>query len=328
MRKTGRGVEPGPKKPGLPLGLKTLIFIGHILPPILAGRFRDRFYSLERARRDRLSAVIPGLTGSALRCDSDEKITYEFMVNGYWDWRTVAAASAVCREGDVILECGANVGTETVAYSDIVGETGRVFAFEPQPENFRKLQSSVNSFRNANTEVFPLAVSDVSGELWFRPPIAGEAGGGLIDPTGTIRVSATALDDMADRFGPIRLIHMDIEGAEILALRGARRILESLRPFLIIECLPKVLARFRYSASDLVDSLSDKYHLVRIDRIGLAAISLSSNPYYNWIAIPKGEEKFVDKIQAQIRRVGLLPCIPGIHPLSRWTGQPIHRPAG
>jgi hypothetical protein len=87
-------------------------------------RVRKRLYPAARALQDDHAFAVRAQTGSVLRCRTSDKHAYAFGVHGYNDWRLWAIALATCARGDTIVEIGANVGTETVGFSDIVGPAG------------------------------------------------------------------------------------------------------------------------------------------------------------------------------------------------------------
>jgi FkbM family methyltransferase len=158
------------------------------------------------------------------------------------------------RPGDVVYDLGANVGYYSLAAARRVGPHGRVIAFEPLPDVADVLERhlAVNGIRNVTVE--RCAVSDEDGEAWFDPGV-GSAYGRLSE-TGRIRVPTVSLD----RFCAVRglplpnVVKIDVEGAELQALRGAVGILRRARPRVMLslhtaemqrEC-PALLASLGY----------------------------------------------------------------------------------
>lgn len=136
--------------------------------------------------------------------------------------------------GGVVYDVGAHVGYVALVAAQIVGPQGRVFAFEPLPLNRRFLQTHVDVNGVHNVQVLPYAVSDRNGELLFD--VAGGTGRGRIGEGGQLRVETVSLDAMlADgRLPPPDLIKMDVEGAEVLALVGARKLLQEHGPTILL----------------------------------------------------------------------------------------------
>jgi FkbM family methyltransferase len=145
-----------------------------------------------------------------------------------WNPDEYAAFRAVVRPGAVILEAGANVGAYTVLFAQWTGAAGRVFAFEPDPVAFDGLQLHV-ALNQVGDRVTSLqaAVSDRDGQLQFASfessgisRLASSADA----ESATIRdVRATSIDGFCAGEGVTpTVIKIDVEGAELAALRGAR----------------------------------------------------------------------------------------------------------
>lgn len=135
--------------------------------------------------------------------------------------------------GDAVLDIGAHVGYFTLLFARLVGASGSVWAFEPDPTNFRYLQRhvSVNGLRNVQTR--RLAISDEEGTVRFA---AGRGSGtGHLSQRGTDEVRSTTIDAFCARSGVSpSLIKMDVEGAELRALQGAIKVLERARPVVLL----------------------------------------------------------------------------------------------
>jgi FkbM family methyltransferase len=129
------------------------------------------------------------------------------------------------RPGATVFDVGANVGFFTLLASKLVGDSGRVYAFEPLPRNLDFLERHVRLNELANVHVEALAVAATSGEAHFR--IARHASMGGLAEGGDLRVVTASLDELIASGRVLRpdFIKMDIEGAESDALRGAARLL-------------------------------------------------------------------------------------------------------
>jgi FkbM family methyltransferase len=149
--------------------------------------------------------------------------------------------------GQVVYDVGANIGFFTLLLARLVGPGGRVFAFEPMPENAVALRHNVALNGLANVTVVQKAVSSESGtaQLLLSPHSAfhsldleGASKRDVLGPkSGEISVETITLDEFVAE-DPVRvpdLIKLDVEGAEVIALEGMRRVLESAQPLLLCE---------------------------------------------------------------------------------------------
>jgi len=186
--------------------------------------------------------------------------------------------------GDVFVDGGANVGLFTLVAAARVGMAGKVLAFEPgRMTRLRLLENVVlNSFEQV--VVMPFALSSHSGEASFRAfDIAGAGLSHLApadDEAGEVEtVALTTLDAAitpADR-RRLRLIKLDLEGAEHAALVGASSILRESQPDIFLEIEPTHLARMGSTADDIATLLrAHRYAFYRMIRSDMGELSLRS----------------------------------------------------
>lgn len=136
------------------------------------------------------------------------------------------------KPGSVVFDIGANIGFFSLLASRLVGTHGAVYAFEPHPRNAAILRRHVTLNHASNVTVIEAAVSDRSGQV----RLMGDGSTARVDSQG-VSVAALALDDLHDD-GNIRtpvVIKMDVEGAELAALKGMRELLQATLPDLLIE---------------------------------------------------------------------------------------------
>ncbi|MEK7089739.1 MAG: FkbM family methyltransferase [Patescibacteria group bacterium] len=179
-------------------------------------------------------------------------------VLGYWlgsyELEKQTLFASFIKPGDVVFDVGAQAGFYTLLASVRVGSEGKVFSFEPFPENFKNVKKHLELNAIHNVSVLELAVSDRSGEIGFMAGTSTSTG--AISDSGTIKVKTESLDNLvvSGRILPPNVIKMDIEGAEVLALRGANTILEKYKPIILLathsvelkkECL-ELLTRYGY----------------------------------------------------------------------------------
>src|SRR3954452_14535819 len=120
------------------------------MQPFGAGKVRSLLYPYERAQRDSCTFEIEAKTGSTFRGNTADLHAYPFAVSACGEWRNWAVALALCGPGDLIVEVGADVGTESVGHPACVGAVGSATACEPSPSNLDALASVVAGLRHRN----------------------------------------------------------------------------------------------------------------------------------------------------------------------------------
>ena len=200
---------------------------------------------------DHLMCRLPG--GETLRVDPD----YRHLA---WNAEEYHALKRDTSEGATVLDIGANVGSYTLLFARWVGAAGRVYAFEPAVASRAGLERhlSINGLSDRVT-VRPEAVSERSGSAAFLD--AGTHGDNRLVPAGTpdtTSVPSVSIDDFCDTTGiSPDVIKIDIEGAELSALRGARRTIAARGPALalFVELHPAIWPSLGVTRAALEDEL-------------------------------------------------------------------------
>ena len=168
------------------------------------------------------------------------------------------------KTGDTVLDIGANIGYFTCLMAKMVGEGGKVFAFEPDPGNLNLLRKNVagNNLHNSVT-VIPLAVSDEAGKsLLFPSGVHSSLGFDpfrvVIDRGEAVTVSAMTLDEFFNNsFPKINLIKMDVIGSEARALKGMRELLRKNKTIIILSAFcPAFLEKAGTGGEDYLRALT------------------------------------------------------------------------
>jgi FkbM family methyltransferase len=152
---------------------------------------------------------------------------------------------AFIAEGDVIWDVGACIGFFTLLAARLVGERGRVIAIEPIPDNASALHANLELNGFTNVAVVASAASDHSGSAtmhkldeqptWAKLDTA-ETDFGQGRSGNAMEVPLTTLDGLLDDHPAPALVKIDVEGAEVAALRGADRLMREARPVVVCEC--------------------------------------------------------------------------------------------
>ncbi len=178
-----------------------------------------------------------------------------------------AHLSHFVKKGDVCLDVGANLGTYAFYLAKIVAETGKVFAFEPVPATYKGLVANMTKVRLTNVHSFNLGVSDQEGTVdLFVPERVGLPSHGrahLHPPEAKelgehVQIQLTTIDAFCAQheLGRVDFVKMDIEGAELLALRGAVKVIGTYQPKLLLEIEEAHTQKYGYKPQDVFAMLA------------------------------------------------------------------------
>ena len=181
-----------------------------------------------------------------------DRTLLEFIKRGWTpEAEVIDAMVRICRPGDFVIDGGANIGFFTVMLAKLVGPAGKVKAYEPVLDNFAALEVNIvaNDLKNVTPNPHPLwsKVEKVAISTFTDNGIATL--GRFTDAVEVIEIESAVLDENLE--AP-RLIKLDVEGAELGALMGARRLLAK-HPFVIAEMNTEALARMNSSQESLRD---------------------------------------------------------------------------
>jgi FkbM family methyltransferase len=167
----------------------------------------------------------------------------------------IAYARSVVGRGDFVLDVGANIGFFALHLAAIVGPTGHVYAFEPLDQNAALFERSLReNGLEERVSLYRHAVGAVAGEaeiVFLSLEEGAQNSGGAYLSTASrevptdhrlVRTRIVPLD--GETFArPIRFIKVDVEGAESLVFRGARRLLSEDRPVILSEINPSQIQK-------------------------------------------------------------------------------------
>jgi FkbM family methyltransferase len=160
--------------------------------------------------------------------------------------------------GAVAVDAGANIGIYSQFLSRCVGSTGVVHSFEPSAENFRRLQSATRKL--ANVRLSQAAVGEHTGKstLYLSDKLNVDHRTYITegDSRHAVPIDIVALDDYFKPGQRVDLIKMDIQGYELHALRGAKRVLQENPDInLLLEFWPSGLEQAGVHWDELIDTL-------------------------------------------------------------------------
>ena len=174
----------------------------------------------------------------------------------------------VVKEKDTVVDIGANIGYFTLLAARLVGEGGKVYAFEPEPRNYNMVLKNIALNGYENVVPVQKAVSNVGGTVRLYLS-SKDIGAHTIrqyhdkeqfdekESGEFVEVESITLDEfLEDRKHSVDVIKMDIEGAEMAALSGMDRIIrENQNLKMFIEFYPSAIREMGYSPEEFVHKL-------------------------------------------------------------------------
>ena len=205
------------------------------------------------------------------RCGDIYLMTYEFN----YEFNEQKLVRKLVKEGMTTFDIGANIGDYSRLFSSLVGDTGRVFAFEPCQETFVQLLAKNADCSNITS--IPKAVFSKNGKVILNEFPAGcsiwnsighpmmvdsnNPNRGIVPIENSVEVEAVSLDSFCHDFNveEIDFMKIDVEGAEIYVLRGASELLKnkSIR-YLQFEISQNMLDGLNTKAKYVFDFLASK----------------------------------------------------------------------
>jgi len=215
---------------------------------------------------------------------------------GTFEGNERAVFAQLVQPGMTVIDIGAHAGLYTMIASRLVGDRGRVVAFEPSPRERARLLAHLRLNRCANVTVEPVALGDKEGEATLFVVQNSETGcnslrPGAIGKTAPVTVPLRRLDDYlaGGEITRADVVKMDIEGAELSVLRGAEMLFRSNRPTLLCEIEEARIAPWGYRGRDIVDLVAGwGYEWSAIAPRGLRAMDPDQTTFSgNFVARPK-----------------------------------------
>ena len=225
--------------------------------------------------------VLPGLERARdFKTIDDDPFWFRLeLLTGQHETETRRALEQLTEPGMVALDIGAHIGYHTRLLARQVGAEGRVIALEPHPRTFETLLQNTRDLPNVtalqaaaaeaqgSAELHDYLMMSASGSLHYDQALAHQQrarmGAGDVAPRGAegfepqrYRVQTLTIDDCLDQLPSARvdIVKMDIEGAELAALRGMRRTIAASPDLaLVMEYNPSALKAFGHEPVAALD---------------------------------------------------------------------------
>jgi FkbM family methyltransferase len=202
--------------------------------------------------------------GVSLLLDPKDYLSRMILISGEWQPGVWQSVSSSLSNGAVFLDVGAHIGYDTIKAAVRVGETGRVVAFEPNPNTLAQLRANIAASRASIVIVEPIACTDREQMLTLYDSTSeGNSAASSLSLANadehsegalpSYRVRGRRIDDVVGELGLKRVdvVKIDVEGAEYSVLRGARETLTRFHPKIVLEMEPRELANMNTKVEDL-----------------------------------------------------------------------------
>lgn len=175
----------------------------------------------------------------------DKGISVELAVYRVHEPCTSRLLERCLRPGMTVVDIGCNIGYYALLEARLVGPTGKVIAIEPEPGNARLFLQNVQANGYRNIVFHQLAISDRNGTLPLR--VCEKSNRHSLNPvpwlTADIQVPVSILDTLIAKDPPdsVDLVRMDLEGHEVVVLKGMLDTIQRYSPRLLVEIHPGII---------------------------------------------------------------------------------------
>lgn len=233
--------------------------------------------------------------------ETDLTLSRHIELNGRLDCglEEISAVAQYIPEGGVVVNAGAALGDHACVYSQLVGASGHVYAYEPHPLYFQALTLNMARFTNVTT--YNVALGAASGEqILFEAP---DRGCSTILPSNTLTAVAKQRDGSEVQMPklPVRVerlddhllptlsrcdfLHFDAEGFEPQILLGAKSLIEKFRPVMLVEIGDTHLKRWEMTPQDVAAYLHGIGY--QMQRLNCVSIGIPGVDVFNALCRPR-----------------------------------------
>ncbi|MBD2193889.1 MULTISPECIES: FkbM family methyltransferase [Calothrix] len=233
-----------------------------------------------------------------IRCHPDSYSAAAALYCGLYDYDEMNFLLRYLRGSDSFLDIGSNVGIYTLLAASKI-KSGLIYSFEALPKNYSRLTQNIELNQLQQVKPYAIAVSDFTGTTALNLA-EGDSMPFMTDQVtdNTIKVPTDTLENLLkyESSANLTLAKIDIEGAEILAFKGAVSLLKKQRPYVWIMEINDAVNNFGLQKQDVVKFLQDYgYSLYQYDADTnqIHSITLAQQKGNNVLAIADSAIDFV-----------------------------------
>ncbi len=207
----------------------------------------------------------------------------EIFLQGVYEPSFLKVIKNNLKSGDTYVDIGANIGQHSLFASRVVGDNGKVIAFEPVSKIYRQFKESMEINNIQNIEVHNLACGEEEKEMFIYMTEANMGGSSLVfgsDTREKEKINLVTADSILGHESHIDFIKIDVEGYEYQALLGLSETLKKHHP--------KIMLEYSYDGYKEVNLGSDKKILDLLFSLNYSLYDIENND----VEIPKLSDSF------------------------------------
>ena len=177
--------------------------------------------------------------------ENDEYIGKSLSEYGEWSEAEVILIKQLVKDNENIIEIGSNIGTHTIPLAKHLINGGLIYAIEPQSQNYKLLSVNIKDNKLKNVKILKLAISSEKGEAYiniFNEKLKNNYGNSRIFKKSFQNSESVIVKTLDQLFyddntekKPIKCIKCDAQGQELNIILGAKKIIDTYKPFLYLE---------------------------------------------------------------------------------------------
>ena len=249
------------------LGLLKLVRLYTFNSPVRRGKLRLSRLAMRLSKFAPHDIIVSTVDGRRLYADLSTGMCESLFFQGEYERAVTSIINATVEQGDVCLDVGANFGWYATLLQKLCGPGGWVHAFEPVPDTFETLKKNVELISDSsNILINNVAVGDAPGNIEMHVFEGLPNGHSSLSTMGrtdykTVTSPMITLDSylVDQNISKVDFIKVDIEGAELMMLKGASRLFEqAVPPVWMIEMALGTTKGFGYLPNELILFLRER----------------------------------------------------------------------
>jgi FkbM family methyltransferase len=208
--------------------------------PFFRGQDRIFNFLFVRGLLDQGEMITKPIKGNfKIKCDTSTWIGAKIFYTGDYEAALKEVFKASIKEGDYVLDIGANIGFHTLFFAELTGERGKVIAFEPVLFNYNALKANLERNNFTQIEIKNIALSHKNEQIRISAEQTSKNPGtfNLFDQSGDVVIDCYIGDELPEILALDRLdfIKIDVEGYESFVIQGLLATIKKHKPKIVFE---------------------------------------------------------------------------------------------